>query len=186
MTLYLYIYELISYDLAFRLFSCCYYKAFSSPLAAVSGTLLYYLPGVNIRISALLYSPTISFLSEWFIVRRGFANGIVFAGTACGGLILPLLLPTLLSKYGISISLRIIGVGMTILLFPLLPFVKGRLPDVQVRGPEPRGSRNNLFKDSRFFMLLAVNGMQGFAHFVPIVWLPSQFLHFSLPLSQSS
>jgi MFS transporter, MCT family, solute carrier family 16 (monocarboxylic acid transporters), member 10 len=113
-------------------------------------------------------------MSEWFIARRGLANGIVFAGTACGGLILPLILPGLLGKYGLSVTLRILGAGTSILLFPLLPFVKGRLPNGQVRGPEPRGSKNNLLKDYRFLILLVVNSVQGFGYFVPIVWLPSK------------
>jgi hypothetical protein len=29
---------------------------------------------------ALLYAPCISYMSEWFVARRGFANGLLFAG----------------------------------------------------------------------------------------------------------
>lgn len=36
---------------------------------------------VDSRVTALLYAPCISFLSEWFVQRRGLANGIVFAGS---------------------------------------------------------------------------------------------------------
>lgn len=35
----------------------------------------YYLP------LALVYAPCMSFMSEWFVQRRGMANGIMFAGT---------------------------------------------------------------------------------------------------------
>ncbi|KAF7364831.1 MFS general substrate transporter [Mycena venus] len=73
---------------------------------------------------SLLYLPCVSFMSEWFVARRGMANGILFAGTAAGGLLLPLALPPLISKYGSSKTLRILGIAITILLFPLLPFVK--------------------------------------------------------------
>ena len=31
---------------------------------------------------SLCYYPTFMYLSEWFVARRGFANGICFAGTA--------------------------------------------------------------------------------------------------------
>lgn len=32
---------------------------------------------------SLLYSPCISYLSEWFVNRRGLANGITLAGSSC-------------------------------------------------------------------------------------------------------
>jgi len=50
--------------------------------------------------------PAVSLLSEWFVARRGLANGVVFAGTAIGGLIIPFLLEFLLSRYGAPITLR--------------------------------------------------------------------------------
>ncbi|KAJ7748002.1 major facilitator superfamily domain-containing protein [Mycena olivaceomarginata] len=126
---------------------------------------------------SLLYQPCISYMSEWFVARRGMANGILFAGTAAGGLLLPLSLPRLMSKYGPSKTLRILAVGTTILLFPLLPFLKGRLPQTRVRiqGPVPRGvsGTRNWMRDRLFWIFLAVNTLQGFAYFIPIIYLPS-------------
>ncbi|EEC00060.1 hypothetical protein MPER_00081, partial [Moniliophthora perniciosa FA553] len=37
-------------------------------------------------------------MSEWFVCRRGLANGVISAGTAAGGLIFPLFLPLLISS----------------------------------------------------------------------------------------
>ncbi|KAJ7163485.1 major facilitator superfamily domain-containing protein [Mycena crocata] len=126
---------------------------------------------------SLLYLPCVSFMSEWFVVRRGLANGILFAGTAVGGLLLPLVLPALISKYGSSKTLRIVAIGIAILLFPLLPFVKGRLPQTRARihGPAPRGASgpHDWMKHKAFWIFLAVNTLQGFAYFVPIVYLPT-------------
>lgn len=31
-------------------------------------------------LTALVYAPVVSYLSEWFVQRRGLANGIIFAG----------------------------------------------------------------------------------------------------------
>ena len=31
-------------------------------------------------LSALVYAPVVSYMSEWFVHRRGLANGIVFMG----------------------------------------------------------------------------------------------------------
>lgn len=49
---------------------------------------------------------TFYFLQEWFVERRGFANGVCFAGTAAGGLVLPFILNALLERYGAALTLR--------------------------------------------------------------------------------
>ncbi|KAF7348227.1 hypothetical protein MSAN_01776300 [Mycena sanguinolenta] len=123
---------------------------------------------------SLLYISCISFMSEWFVVRRGMANGILFAGTAAGGLLLPLVLPPLITKYGSPKTLRILGITVAILLFLLLPLVKGRLPQTRARihGPAPRGARDWM-KHTSFWVFLTVNTLQGLAYFVPIIYLPT-------------
>jgi MCP family monocarboxylic acid transporter-like MFS transporter 10 len=143
---------------------------------------------------ALLYLPCISYMSEWFVARRGMANGILFAGmssvfhfalsstlspgTSTGGVLLPLVLPPLITAYGSSKTLRILAIATAILLFPLLLFVKGRLPEIPVRvhGPAPRGAPGpkNWTKQKSFWVFITVNTLQGFAYFVPIVYLPSK------------
>ena len=94
-------------------------------------------------------------------------------GTAVGGLVLPIVEPRLMSAYGTSSTLRILGIAMTIMLVPLLPFLKGRLPNIrQAHGPTPR-SQHSLLSLS-FMMLMLVNTVQSLAYFTPIVWLPSR------------
>ncbi|KAJ7606026.1 MFS general substrate transporter [Roridomyces roridus] len=126
---------------------------------------------------SLLYLPCISYMSEWFVARRGIANGILFAGTAVGGLLLPLILPPLISRYGSSSTLRILSISIAVLLIPLLPFVKGRLPlsRVNVHGPVPRGASTSQswMKNRLFLLFLVANTIQSFAYFVPIVYLPT-------------
>ncbi|KAJ7160130.1 major facilitator superfamily domain-containing protein, partial [Mycena filopes] len=126
---------------------------------------------------ALLYLPCISYMSEWFVARRGMANGILSAGTAVGGALLPLVLPHLISAYGSSKTLRILAVGIAILLIPLLPLLKGRLPQTRTRafGPAPRGApkTHEWMRNKTFWLFLAVNTLQGLAYFVPIVYLPT-------------
>ncbi|KAJ7163489.1 major facilitator superfamily domain-containing protein [Mycena crocata] len=126
---------------------------------------------------SLLFLPCISFTSEWFVARRGLANGILFAGNSTGGLLLPLVLPPLISKHGASKTLRILAIAVAVLLVPVLPFVKGRLPQSRVRihGPAPRGvsGPQDWMKHKSFWICLAANTLQGFAYFVPIVYLPT-------------
>ncbi|KAG7088081.1 hypothetical protein E1B28_012112 [Marasmius oreades] len=138
--------------------------------------LLVFLQGViNAFGGMLLYFPCIAYMSEWFVERRGFANGVIFAGTGLGGLILPLILPLFISSYGPQRTLRYVSIALFCLLLPVLPFAKGRLPYLRSRvsGPEPRGSTRGWLKSRTFWVLMCVNTLQGFGHFVPIVWLPT-------------
>ena len=62
----------------------------------------------------------ISYLTEWFVEKRGLANGVIFAGTALGGLILPFILDVLLEHYGIASTLRaLVRVSLTRYLYLL-------------------------------------------------------------------
>ncbi|KAJ7490442.1 major facilitator superfamily domain-containing protein [Mycena latifolia] len=116
---------------------------------------------------AVLYLPCMSYMTEWFVVRRGTATGILFAGTAAGGLFLPLILTPLISKYGSSKALRILSIAFAILLAGLLPFGP-------IRGPVPRGSGpKDWMKHRSLWLILAVNTVESSAHFVPIVYLPT-------------
>ena len=47
-----------------------------------------------------LVTPTITYLDEWFVRRKGLAIGIMWAGDGTGGVIMPLLLEALLSRVG--------------------------------------------------------------------------------------
>ncbi|GAA6035327.1 hypothetical protein JCM8097_008817 [Rhodosporidiobolus ruineniae] len=77
---------------------------------------------------SMCYYSTFYFLSEWFIERRGFANGVCFAGTAAGGLVLPFILEVLLRKWGAARTLQGLAVSTFLLLGAALPLIKPRLP----------------------------------------------------------
>jgi MFS family permease len=54
----------------------------------------------------LLYYPVFIFIDEWFIRRKGFAYGVMFAGSGSGGLLGPLLLDWGLRTHGPKVFLR--------------------------------------------------------------------------------
>ncbi|KIY65753.1 MFS general substrate transporter [Cylindrobasidium torrendii FP15055 ss-10] len=122
---------------------------------------------------SLLYTPCISYVSEWFVERRGTANGIIFAGTAVGGLFLPLTIPRLIAKFGLTITLRALAIGILLLLVPLIPLVRPRIPDsrTQMRAPAPVS--REWMRHSSLWLALMANTLQGFGYFVPVVWLPT-------------
>lgn len=47
-----------------------------------------------------IVTPSIAYLDEWFVRRKGLAIGVMWAGDGFGGAIMPFLLQALLSKYG--------------------------------------------------------------------------------------
>jgi MFS family permease len=120
----------------------------------------------------MLYNPSIYYMSEWFVARRGLALGVIYAGTATGGLFLPLILPNLIDKYGPDKTLRIFSVVSFVALVPFLPFLKGRLPAAKAYAPT--SARNaaasagvmTWMRDSNFQLLMIANTLQGFGKFV--------------------
>ncbi|KZS92901.1 MFS general substrate transporter [Sistotremastrum niveocremeum HHB9708] len=122
---------------------------------------------------SLMYAPCISFLSEWFVERRGLANGIIFAGTAAGAVFLPFVIPDFIAKYGIPATLRIIAIAVLLSLLVCLPFLRGRLPTIRVSAPRPRGTDMTWAKDWTLWLFVAANTFQGLAYSVPITWIPT-------------
>ncbi|KIJ64420.1 hypothetical protein HYDPIDRAFT_181709 [Hydnomerulius pinastri MD-312] len=122
---------------------------------------------------SLLYAPCLGYMTEWFVERRGLANGVIFAGTAIGGFFFPLVIPRLLNRYGISMALRILSFALIGSLLPFLPFIKGRLPESRVHGPIARPRDVSWLKSTAFWVVVVANTLQGFAYFVPLVWLPT-------------
>lgn len=143
---------------------------------------------------AMLYSPCLYYASEWFVARRGLANGIIFAGTAVGGIVFPLILPTLLHNFGIYGTLRALSIIFAGMLLPALPFIRGRLPLAKVNGPTSRSSttgvdspeKNVIIKNRTFQILMLVNTLQAFGYFVPLVWLPTFASELNISTTNSS
>ncbi|KAI0345863.1 MFS general substrate transporter [Trametopsis cervina] len=150
------------------------------------------LQGITYAIGgALLYAPTIYYMSEWFVARRGLANGVINAGTALGGLILPLILPPLMQRFGTSKTLRYLSIAEGALLVCALPFVRGRLPESRVNGPNTRlrsstQPTRSYITNKSFLIILFATLVQGLAYFVPLLWLPAYASSMQLNSSSSS
>lgn len=101
------------------------------------------------------------------------------AGTASGGLLLPLVLPPLLSKYGSSLTLRYLSIVQLCLSAIAVPLIKGRLPAnrasaVNIQAHRTATISRSYVKDWTFWVILVATLVQGLAYFVPILWLPSK------------
>lgn len=118
-----------------------------------------------------LYFPVLRMLNEWFIARRGLAYGIMFAGGGLSGTGYPFLLEFLLSNYGFRTTLRAIAVLLFVVVLPILPFLKGRLP-VSQQGAM-RGLDISFFRQPLFWLFASANLVQALAYFVPGLILPT-------------
>ena len=136
----------------------------------------------------LLYYPIFIFIDEWFIRRKGFAYGIIWAGSGCGGLSGPLVLNWGLSRYGVATFLRGWSLALLILIGPLLYFVKPRIPISRIH-TVPRASflvGFNFVKTRTFWYLQFGNIVQGLGYFIPALYLPSYARYLGLSTKTGS
>ncbi|KAH8883262.1 MFS general substrate transporter [Thozetella sp. PMI_491] len=120
---------------------------------------------------SLLYFPVLRMLDEWFIRRRGFAYGILAAGGGCAGVGLPFLLELLLSKFGYQTTLRAVAVGVAVLIAPILPWIKGRLPTSNHIAF--RMMDMSFLSQPLFYCFALSNLFQSFGFYIPSLYLPS-------------
>ena len=153
---------LLTVSLALVLSSFCR----TIPTLILTQGLLYAIGG------CFLYYPIYFFIDEWFVARRGFAFGIMWAGSGVGGLSGPLIMGQLLEKFGFEIMIRSWAVAMIVVAGPLLWFVKPRLP-VSRRSGGARWKHGWEFLTTRMFWILqAGNIVQGLGYFIPALYLP--------------
>ncbi|KAF2833465.1 MFS general substrate transporter [Ophiobolus disseminans] len=120
--------------------------------------------------AAIAYSPVITFLEEWFVHKKGFAYGLLWAGTGLGGVATPLLLQFLLDKYGFRTTLRIWTGVVFVITLPLVPFLKPRLPL-----PATNRARIGLtfLRNKPFWILQIGNFVEALGFFLPTIYLPT-------------
>ena len=120
---------------------------------------------------SLLYTPTVLFLDEWFIKRKGFAFGVMWAGTGVSGICVPLVMNWGLGRYGHRTMLRAWAITVVILSAPLLYYVKPRIP--LSGSSRPRRLDMSFVRTSTFWTLQAGNILESLGFFIPNIWLPT-------------
>ena len=121
--------------------------------------------------SRSLYNPTVVFLQEWFVQRKGFAFGIMWSGTGVGGVSIPFLISALLDRYGFRTTLRIWAVTIAVVALPLAFSVKPRLPTSG--NVHPRRTDSRYVTSRTFWVLQLSNVIQGLGFFMPTIYLKS-------------
>ncbi|KAK7467603.1 hypothetical protein VKT23_004656 [Stygiomarasmius scandens] len=120
---------------------------------------------------SLLYFPTVTYTFEWFSEKKGLANGVIFSGTSVGGVFTPIMIQTLLDRYGHRTTLIAWAIGFLVVVTPCLPYLKGRMPVAQA--VNPRSLDVKLLYYSAFWMLFLANLLQGLGSFLPSLYIPT-------------
>ncbi|KKA20383.1 MFS monocarboxylate transporter [Rasamsonia emersonii CBS 393.64] len=143
---------------------------------ATNTTHLLLMQGIGYGVGAsLTYAPTILFMEEWFVNKRGLAFGIMWAGTGVSGVVLPVFLQWLLNAHGFRTTLRVWSVVLFILTAPLLYFVKPRLPIAQSASMRPFDFS---FLWNRTFLIFQLgNVLEALGFFLPSIYLPTYASH---------
>lgn len=74
--------------------------------------------------AALLYFPIMSFAPQFFDRHRGFALGFILSGNGFGGLVLAPVIHSLIHRFGIQWTLRILGIWSLVAMIPVACVVK--------------------------------------------------------------
>ncbi|KAI0266800.1 major facilitator superfamily domain-containing protein [Gloeopeniophorella convolvens] len=138
--------------------------------------------------SSILYAACMTYLPEWFVVRRGLANGIIFVGSSAGGLIAPFVLPSLIHVHGTSKTLRLLSLVFAVSLPPSVLFLRPRLPETRVHGPGRRAGPGSsaYLRNGAWWAFVLANTVQAFGSFIPQLWFPTYAKALHLSNSSSS
>ncbi|KAJ4248757.1 hypothetical protein NW762_012595 [Fusarium torreyae] len=112
-----------------------------------------------------------AWLEEWFVQRRGLAFGVMWSGTGTGGIAIPLVLESLLQKYGFRTTLRIWAVSLLVLSTPAFFFVKPRIPASSIGSGRLRINLGFVY-DRTFVLYQAANIVESLGYFLPTIYLP--------------
>ena len=138
----------------------------TSHLVATQGV-LYGIGGM------LFYTPTIVFLGEWFVRRRGLAFGVMWAGTGFAGVTIPFFLAEVLEKWGWQTALRVWACVLTVLSTPLLYYVKPRVPLLTGSARMNRKTDMSFLRSPTFLIPEFAATIEGLGYFIPSLYLPS-------------
>lgn len=119
----------------------------------------------------MLYFPVLTMLNEWFVQRRGLAYGVLYAGGGFSGVGLPFLLERLLATTGYRTTLRTIAIVQFASLIPTMFLLKPRLPPSN--SSALRAVDWSFFRQPLFWVFSLSNLFQGFAYYIPSLYLPS-------------
>ncbi|KAF2638173.1 MFS general substrate transporter [Massarina eburnea CBS 473.64] len=120
--------------------------------------------------TSLIFTPALSAVSHFFLVKRGNATGIAAAGGSVGGIIFPLSLQRLFPLVGFAWATRIIGFMFITCCCIATGLIRSRLPGKEGGSVLPD---LGILRDRSYALLTVGIYMMEWALFIPITYLTS-------------
>ena len=114
----------------------------------------------------VFYYPILTMVDEFWVRRRGMAYGLLCSASGVSGAVMPLILQALLKRYGYKTTLRIVAVMLVILTGPLIPLLKGRVPQGR-RGTVVLRTDWSFLRKRLFWVYTVSNMLMGLGYFFP-------------------
>jgi hypothetical protein len=133
----------------------------------------------------LFYYPILSMVNEYWIVRRGFAYGLLCSASGVSGAAMPFAVEKLLQTYGYPTTLRAVAVGLFVITGPLIPLLKPRLPETTGASASARTDWTFL-RSGLFWTYSLSNFAMGMGYFFPALYMPSYALASGMSSTQGA
>lgn len=120
--------------------------------------------------TSFIFTPAVSAIGHFFLVKRGNATGLAATGGSVGGVIFPLMLQRLFPRLGFAWSTRILGFIFVFLCVVAQFLIRSRLP------PRPGQSVMpdfRIFRDKSFAFSTAGVFFMEWGLFIPVTYLTS-------------
>lgn len=151
----------------------CLLGLVAGSFASNLGTLIF-TQGIMYGVGFIIfYYPVLSMVNEFWIARRGMAYGLLCSASGVSGAAMPFAVQALLRKYGYHTTLRAIAVGLAVLTGPLIPMLKGRVPDASSQATAQPPTDWSFLKMPLFWIYSISNLAMGLGYFFPSLYLPS-------------
>ncbi|KAI9731414.1 MAG: hypothetical protein M1835_003530, partial [Candelina submexicana] len=132
--------------------------------------------------TSLIFTPAVSAIGHFFLVRRANASGLATTGGSVGGIMFPLMLQSTFPKLGFAWSTRIMGFIILFLVIVANILIRSRLKPKKGASVLPDFT---IFKDLTFSLTTAGTFFMEWGLFVPLTYISSYALAHGLPMALS-
>ncbi|KAH8178186.1 major facilitator superfamily protein [Sarocladium implicatum] len=120
---------------------------------------------------SLLFSPISIYLNEWFVERKGFAHGVMWAGKSTVGVVAPFVFDAMLRRVGYKATMLGWTGTSLLLILPTMIFLKPRIPVSRTARGRPVSF--SFTKRAAFWMTLGGVVIQAVGYLMPTTYLAS-------------